>query len=44
MTTKTVLTEYFGIGVVLIGMGVLQVVAAVVTIFWGVETRQVKIK
>lgn len=39
-----VLTEYFGIGVVLIGMGVLQVVAAVVTIFWGVETRQVKIK
>lgn len=38
-----VLTESFGIAVVLIGMGALQVLAAMVTIFWGVETRQAKI-
>lgn len=38
-----VLSESAGIGPVLIGMGVFQIIAVIITIAWGPETRQVKL-
>lgn len=39
-----VLTESAGIGAVLVGMGVFQLIAVVVTIIWGPETRNVAVE
>lgn len=38
-----VLTESAGIGAVLIGMGIFQLLAVVVTVIWGPETRNVSV-
>ncbi len=38
-----VLSESVGIGPVLIGMGVFQIIAVIITIAWGPETRQIRL-